>query len=117
MANSPQLVKISLDKRILNEFASKILNEETLDEVGDLNKRAKRPEPLMDVLFNCECDDAACTETISMSTEMYARTHRKTKQFVVVPSHIRADIEAIKDRLSTYAVVAKYFPYPKSQSV
>jgi hypothetical protein len=116
VANSPHLIKVSLDKRILNEFASKILNEERVDEVDYLNEQAKSPDPLMDVLFNCECDNGACAETISMTTEMYVRSHRKTKQFIVVPSHMRVDIEDIKDRLPAYAVVEKYFPYPKSRN-
>jgi hypothetical protein len=106
-------IKVSLDKRILNEFASKILNEERMEKVIGMRERANHLAPFSDTAFHCECDDRACEEVITMSTEMYERTHKKTKQFVVVPNHVRLDIEDVGMRLPAYVVVEKHFPYPK----
>ena len=112
----PERIQVSLDKRILNEFASKILNEERMEKVVGARARANHLEPYVDITFHCECDDRECDEVISMPTEMYERIHKKTKQFMVVPSHIRPDIEDIGERFQNYVVVEKHFPYPKSQS-
>lgn len=111
--NLPHHIKVALDKRILNEFASKILNEERVEKLLIIRGRANHLTPHSDSTFNCECDDSECKETISMSTEMYEQVHKKTKQFVVIPSHVRLDIEDVSVRFPNYVVVEKYFPYPK----
>lgn len=107
-------IKTSLDKRILNEFASKILNEERVEKVTGMRNRANQLDPFLDTIFHCECDDKECEETIKMSTELYARLHKKTKQFTVVPDHVRHDIEDVGEKYPSFVVVEKYFPYPKS---
>jgi hypothetical protein len=109
----PDHIQVALDKRVLNEFATKILNEERMEKVVGMRERANRIEPFVDISFHCECDDRNCEEVISMPTEMYERVHKKTKQFVVVPSHARLDIEDIGVKLPDYVVVEKHFPHPK----
>lgn len=104
-----EALKVALDKRILNEFGSKILNEERLEKVIDA-RRSTHLDSHSNMEFGCECDDHACQETISMSTEEYTRIHHKTKYFVVVPSHVRVDLEEIVNSFSNYSLVAKYFP-------
>lgn len=108
-----EALKIAIEKRILNEFGSKILNEERLDRVVESRKAANQ-SPHSDMSFLCECDDKVCGETILMSTEEYQRVHRKTKYFVVVPSHVRLDLEEVISSFSHYVLVGKFFPHPAS---
>ncbi len=108
-----EALKVAMEKRILNEFGSKILNEERLDKVVQ-SRNSKRLGSYADMAFHCECDDKECNETISMSTEEYQRMHNKTKYFIVVPSHVRHDIEEIINSFGNYALVAKYFPHPNT---
>jgi hypothetical protein len=105
-------LKLAMEKRILNEFGSKILNEERMDRVGQLHESA-RLEAHSHMTFACECDDTECHETILVSTEEYQRVHSRTKHFIVVPSHVRLDLEQIVSSFSDYVLVAKFYPYPK----
>jgi hypothetical protein len=104
-------LKVAMEKRILNEFGAKILNEERLDKVVK-SRREERVSNHTEMLFYCECDAKACAETISLSTEEYERVHSKTKYFIVVPSHVRVDLEEIICSFSNYAQVGKFFPRP-----
>jgi hypothetical protein len=105
-------LQIALEKRVLNEFASKILNEEKMDKhIQD--QRGSRLSHLSQVPFHCECDDETCTAYISLSTEEYLQVHSKTRNFIVVRQHVRLDIEEIISSFPGYAVVGKYFPHPK----
>lgn len=106
-----KLLKVSMDKRILNEFGSKILNEERLDKVLR-SRRQTRLTTYSEMMFSCECDDHACNEIISLSTEEYEKVHTKTKYFIVVPSHVRPDLEEVISAFSSYVLVGKYFPRP-----
>jgi hypothetical protein len=106
-----EALKVAIEKRILNEFGSKILNEERMDKVGRLRKDA-RLEAYSNMIFACECDDAGCEETIPMSSEEYQRVHSRTKHFIVVPSHVHLDLEEIISSFAEYALVAKFYPYP-----
>jgi len=108
----PEHLQVSQDKRVLNEFSSKILNEERVEKLANIRSRAHHLAPFSDTTFHCECDDADCDNTISMSTEMYEQVHKKTKQFIVVPAHVRLDIENVMVRLPAYVVVEKHFPHP-----
>lgn len=106
-----EALKAPIKKRVFKEFGSKILNEERLDKVM-LSRKTTRLGEHVDMAFHCECGDETCEETISMSTEEYQRMHRKTKYFVVVPSHIRHDLEEIISSFGSFALVAKYSPHP-----
>jgi len=104
-------LKVAMQKRILNEFGAKILNEERLDKMVR-SRREERMSPHINVTFLCECDAESCAETISLSTEEYERVHSKTKYFIVVPSHVRLDLEEIISSFTNYAQVGKFFPRP-----
>lgn len=108
--STTEALKSAMDKRILNEFGSKILNEERLEAAADSRKSNRLAEYAL-MPFHCECDDQACTQMISMSTEEYERLHDKTKYFIVVPHHVRNDLEAVINTFSDYVQVAKYFPH------
>ncbi len=105
-------LQIALEKRILNEFASKILNEEKM-ETHIQSLKGSRLSNFSKVPFHCECDDEKCTEFVSMPTEEYKQVHQKNRNFVVVPGHVRLDIEEIISSFSEYTVVGKFFPHPK----
>lgn len=105
-------LQIMLEKRILNEFASKILNEEKMEQ--HTRAQTGRLSEFSEVPFHCECDDENCTAFISMSTEEYQGVHTKTRNFVVVPDHVRLDIEEIITSFSKFAVVGKFFPHPNN---
>jgi hypothetical protein len=101
----------SKDERVLNEFGAKIGNEKKLDEVVDA--RQEGDKCLHDILpFDCECDDRECDEKISMSTEEYMKVHHRSNNFVVIPSHVRLDIEKVVTSFSNYTTVTKLFPRP-----
>ncbi len=108
-----EMSKISINKRILNEFATKILNEERISKATDARSRSKRLSEHSEMNFHCECDDRDCMELITISTEEYIQVHHKTKQFIVVASHVRLDIEEIIEHLGAYTLVEKYFPHTK----
>jgi hypothetical protein len=108
-----EALKTAAEKRVLNEFGSKILNEERLEMVSASEATAATTSHHSTMSFHCECDDKACDETIQMSTEEYQQVHRKTKYFIVIPSHVRLDLEEIVSSFSNYALVAKFFPRSK----
>ena len=101
-----------MEKRVLNEFSAKILNEEQLEHVMD-SRRSSRTSEHAEMLFACECDDPACTEKITMSTEEYKHVHNKTKYFIVALDHVQFDIEEIVEKFNNYVLVAKFFPRKK----
>lgn len=105
----PIVGRVATEKRILNEFESKILNEEKLEHVIT-SRRGNRLSDFSEMLFQCECDDKACTATITISTEEYAGVHHKTKDFIVIPSHVRLDLEEVVNTFTTYVLVTKFFP-------
>ena len=110
--NQPtKALKGSMEKRVLNEFGSKILNEERLDRVIN-SRRKERRSHHAEMAFHCECDDQGCLETILLSTEEYERVHSKTKYFIVIPGHVRLDLEEIITSFSNYVLVGKFFPRP-----
>jgi hypothetical protein len=105
--------KTSKDERVLNEFGAKIGNEKKLDAVVDA--RSTSEKSLHDIMqFDCECDDRECQEKISMSTEEYVKVHHRSNSFVVIPNHVRLDIEEVVTTFSNYATVTKIFPRPYS---
>jgi hypothetical protein len=108
-------LKVSMNKRILNEFGAKILNEERADNAIK-SRRGSTLSFHSEMVFLCECDNSDCEEAISMSTEEYQRVHSKTKYFVVIPSHVQLDLEEIIETFSSYALVGKYFPRHRNET-
>jgi hypothetical protein len=103
--------KTSKEKRVLNEFDTRMENEQKLDAV--IEARETGDKSLHEIMrFDCECDDKGCNETISMSTEEYKQVHRKSYCFVVIPSHVRLDIEEVITSFSNYVTVTKLVPRP-----
>src|ERR1700684_2264507 len=109
MGNTSPLgtLKVANEKRILNELGGKILNEERMDKVLDARKGGHHSAHSA-MLFTCECDDADCVESISMSTEEYKTVHRKTMHFIVIPSHVHLDLEEVITAFDNYTLVRKF---------
>jgi hypothetical protein len=101
----------TVKKRILNEVQAKILNEEKSDTVIGMKTGANISDRA-DMVFGCECDTEDCKERIAMSTQEYAKVHGKNMHFIVIPAHVRLDIEEIIVRFTNYCVVNKTFPQP-----
>ena len=106
-------IQIAIEKRILNEFSSKILNEERMEHVVSTRK-GSHLSAHVDMSFHCECDDRSCAESIQLSTEEYKHVHTKTKHFIVVPAHVRLDLEKVIAAFNSYVLVEKFFPYAAS---
>ena len=104
-----ETLKVAVEKRVLNEFGAKILNEERMDKVVD-SRRGGRTSEHSEMLFACECDDLTCTKKITMSTEEYKHVHNKTKYFIVTPDHVQFDLEEIIEKFHNYSLVAKFYP-------
>jgi hypothetical protein len=109
--SSTGMLRVARDKRVLNEFKGKILNEEHMDRVVEARK-GDRHSAHSTMLFSCECDDLNCSESISMSAEEYRAVHRKTRYFIVIPSHVHLDLEEIVTTFDNYVLVGKLFPRP-----
>jgi hypothetical protein len=105
-----EAIQIATEKRILNEFGSKILNEERMEHVVE-SRKGTRLSTHSDMTFRCECDDKTCDKTIQLSTEGYRHVHTKTKHFIVVPPQVRLDLEKIITSFNDYVLVEKFFPY------
>jgi hypothetical protein len=57
--------------------------------------------------FVCECSDASCSETIEINAETMRRLHDDRNLYVIRPSHINVDLEALVESHDGYAVVRK----------
>lgn len=103
---SPKARKAAVKQRVKNESDSKIVNvkkvEKIVEETEDTNQSL-----LHTMSFNCECDKKSCAEIIQMSTDEYELVHRKANNFVVVPGHVKLDIEKIVVTFSNYVIVEK----------
>lgn len=84
-----------------NESAFRAVNEE-LQGVAT----AEEIEP---ATFVCECANLGCAELVTVPTADYERVRRNPQLFIVAPSetHLRADVEIVRERHPTYWVVEK----------
>ena len=111
MKSPENLISISDERRILNEISAKILNEDKMHKIAQARETSKHPVYFAEMLFHCECDDQACAQLIAVSTEEYAQSHSHIMQFIVIPEHVRPDIEKVIENFSNYALVKKFFPH------
>src|SRR5665213_2174509 len=102
-------LRVSKEKRLLNEFEAKILNEATIEKVVEARRISHTPE-FSEVLLRCDCDDKKCTDTISISIEEYQHVHPQTKNFIVSRNHVNFDLEEVISSFPNYVLVAKVFP-------
>ena len=57
--------------------------------------------------YICECADSACTTTIPLDGDEYARIRAVPDWYVVLPGHERAELEDVVERHDGYVVVRK----------
>lgn len=57
--------------------------------------------------FLCECGDAGCVESVSLSTGQYEEVRRDPARFFVRPGHEVPDIEDVVEEAGSFLVVAK----------
>jgi hypothetical protein len=100
---------VSREKRILNEFEAKMLNEEKMEKVVE-SRKSGTESGNASIAFRCECDDKACADAISISPEEYKSVHRETKNFIVSHRHVHFDLEEVIASFPNYILVAKFLP-------
>lgn len=110
--STKKTTNVTANKRILNEINAKVVNEQNSDKVVELRKDTKVSHHA-EMLFGCECDTKSCPGTISLSPAEYAHVHQKNMHFMVLPNHVRLDIEEVVTRFKYYCVVKKLFPQPR----
>ena len=86
-----------------NEELFREVNER-LAELSEHFGLSEEPSP---VGFICECQTAACTESVEMTLADYKAVRAQPTRFLVVPGHERTGIENVVERHSTYLVVEK----------
>ncbi len=57
--------------------------------------------------FRCECSFADCAEMIELTHERYEMIRRSPRRFIVTPSHVMPEVDAVVDRQEGYVVVEK----------
>ena len=105
-SNTTSTHKGSKLQRVMNEVDSKAKNTEKVG-IASNHTEATDQTLLNTISIDCECDKKSCYETIQMSTDEYAVVHRKANNFVVVPGHVKLDIEKILITFSNYLIVEK----------
>jgi hypothetical protein len=83
-------------------------NEELFRSVNErIEEGAEQHGVEAPLRFHCECERAACLETVEMSPPVYERVAAERYHFVLVPGHEDEEIERIVDRKEEYVVVEK----------
>ena len=90
------------DRAARNEVLFRQVNERVKD-VSDAFA-AIDPSP---VEFVCECGRETCAEPISMTLSEYERVRSIPTHFIVVPSHVVAEVEVVVREGDGYVVVEK----------
>jgi hypothetical protein len=83
-------------------------NEEVFRDVNErIEEGAERHGVAGPLPFHCECDRAACLETIEIPPGRYASIVRERYHFVVIPGHEEPRIERIVESAPDFLVVEK----------
>lgn len=80
-----------------NEKLFRSVNE----EIDDRSERAG------DVEYVCECADTSCAETIRLTHAEYSGVRSDPDQYVVLPGHVKPDVEDVVERHEGWVVVRK----------
>jgi hypothetical protein len=72
-----------------------------------VNEEIARNDGHDEVLFLCECGNAACAEGIALPTDALLHLHAENGLFVVLPGHEIPDLETVVDRHDGYLVVRR----------
>jgi hypothetical protein len=94
----------------MEERERRIADNEAL--FRQVNERVKELNRAFSVVLErgdylCECGNVACIERVSLTPEEYERVRADATHFVIVPGHVRPDVEDIVYAGDGYEVVRK----------
>jgi hypothetical protein len=76
-----------------------------------INERLTRDDPLAELtgshVIACECADATCVQTLSISHEQYQRIRSQPRHFAVLHGHVYPEVEIVVAEHRTHVVVEK----------
>lgn len=83
-------------------------NEALFREVNERVSEVSDADAAERIDFLCECGDARCTESISLTRAEYERVRSDPLLFGVKPGHAIADAEEVIEANERFEVVRKY---------
>jgi hypothetical protein len=60
-----------------------------------------------DFVVACECADANCVQTLTISADDYMSVRANPRTFVVLPGHVYPDVEDVISEAESYVIVEK----------
>ena len=57
--------------------------------------------------FLCECADIGCMKHVQLTTIEYEAMRSDSRQFAVVPGHVKADFEHVVEQKGRFTIVRK----------
>jgi hypothetical protein len=83
-------------------------NEEVVRDVNrQIEEGAKLHEVASDMPFHCECAQASCLEKIELRADIYEPILAERYRFVLIPDHVRPEIERVVEEHDSFVVVEK----------
>ncbi len=91
------------------EFADRAArNEEIFRGVNEkIEAGAEQHHVAWPLPFHCECSNASCVETLSISQPDYERVLNERFHFVVIPGHENRQVERVVEKHGEFLVVEK----------
>lgn len=104
-----------------NEVVFRKFNERMKMGIDELKKVAIAegqyryiPDTKKAIRFCCECADENCRERITISLNDYAKIHKSSNRFVIIPGHVVVAIERVVIKKPNYEVVEKFIVPPEN---
>jgi hypothetical protein len=92
-------------KQAQNEAMFREVNEDIAEVREDWGQEESR--------YVCECADATCALTISLSRDQYEHVRSNPRWFAVIRGHEEPELERTIEEHDTYLVVEKLVPVPE----
>jgi hypothetical protein len=83
-------------------------NEALFREVNERVREVSERAPMGQIDFLCECGDAECTESISLTLEEYERLRSDPLVFGIKRSHAIPDVEDVVGETERFQTVRKH---------
>jgi hypothetical protein len=118
MAQSPKHKKLAE-----NEVIFRNANERVASDLLEIEHKAKE-EGDFDLMYDkevilqfyCECSDELCKQRIKLSPHEYAKVHKNSSQFIMLPGHSTPEIERVVMKRKKYIVAEKFMTPPSEVS-
>jgi hypothetical protein len=85
-----------------NQSLFRALNE----RLSDLNEPLARVSNTF--VISCECADTSCVEMLDINPDDYRSVRADARWFIVLPDHVRAEVESVIRHVDGYVVVEKF---------